>query len=276
MCNAKRVTEFANRAQRLMPADVMCVGRCLDEATGCSATDDGKQLLASFGVIGVMGDLARNRQPRFIHRGSSAFAVLSLVATLAGCGGDEEGAVSQAPAQAPTISGSPPRQALQGRVFGFTPTAIDPNGDPLTFSIANRPSWATFNSSTGRLSGAPSSAQVGNYPNVQISVSDGVSTAALAPFDISVVAVATGSAILSWTPPLQNTDGSSLTNLAGYRVYFGTAPGDYPNSIGITSPGLSSYVVEQLTAGTWYFVLTAVNSAGQESAFSNAGSKQIL
>lgn len=229
-----------------------------------------------------MSDLVGNRARSCMWRASSAVAAMCLAATLAACGGDEEEAAAQATPtnpsgtnQAPTISGSPPRQVMQGQAFSFTPTAADPNGDQLTFSIANRPAWATFNASTGRLSGTPTSAQVGSYPNVRISVSDGVSTSNLA-FDITVVAVATGSALLSWYPPVQNTDGSGLTNLVGYRVYWGTSVGEYPNSVTVNNPGLSSYVVEQLTSGTWHFVLTAVNAAGVESAFSNVASKQIL
>ena len=53
-------------------------------------------------------------------------------------------------------------------------------------------------------------------------------------------AVAVGSATLSWTPPTQNMDGTPLTNLAGYRVYWGTSLGDYPNSttLNLTSTGV--------------------------------------
>jgi hypothetical protein len=82
--------------------------------------------------------------------------------------------------------------------------------------------------------------------------------------------------MLSWTPPTQNTDGTALTNLAGYRVYWGTSQGNYTNSTTISNPGLSSYVVEQLTPATWYFALTAVNAAGAESSYSNVASKQVL
>jgi hypothetical protein len=86
----------------------------------------------------------------------------------------------------------------------------------------------------------------------------------------------TGSALLTWYPPTQNSDGSALTNLAGYKVYWGTSPTNLSNSVTLTNPGLSSYLVEQLTPATWHFALTAVNSAGVESARSNVASKQIL
>lgn len=95
------------------------------------------------------------------------------------------------------------------------------------------------------------------------------------PSGFWIVAQQTGSAALAWTPPNQNTDGSPLKNLAGYRVYWGPSQGSYPNSMTVAIPGLSSYVVDQLSAGTWYFVVTAFSSTGFESAFSNVASKTI-
>lgn len=79
---------------------------------------------------------------------------------------------------------------------------------------------------------------------------------------------APGSVTLSWTPPTQNTDGSTLTNLAGYYIDYGTAPGTYTNSIQVANPGLASYVVQNLTAGTYYFVVTAYNTDGTQSTYS--------
>ena len=90
-----------------------------------------------------------------------------------------------------------------------------------------------------------------------------------------VQAVAVGSATLSWLPPTTNTDGTPLTNLAGYRVYWGLSQGSYPNSATLSNPGLTSYVVSNLSPGTYYFVATAYNSAGVESTFSGAASKTI-
>jgi hypothetical protein len=177
--------------------------------------------------------------------------------------------------QAPWISGTPTTQVLTGSQYVFSPTAGDADSNALTFTILNRPGWATFNSATGRLSGTPTIADVGTHGNIVIRVSDGQATTALPAFAIAVVPVAVGSATLSWTPPTRNTDGSALTNLAGYRIFWGTARGSYPNSVTLNNAGLTSYVVEQLTSGTWYFVVTAINSAGAESSFSNEGSKTI-
>jgi hypothetical protein len=125
------------------------------------------------------------------------------------------------------------------------------------------------------LNGTPTAADVRTYPNIVIRVSDGQATTSLAAFSVAVVAVATGSATLSWTPPTQNTDGSALTDLVGYRIYWGRAQGSYTSSTTLNNSGLTSYVIDQLTPGTWFFVTTALNSQGVESSFSNAASKTI-
>jgi hypothetical protein len=145
----------------------------------------------------------------------------------------------------------------------------------LTFSIVNKPAWATFTTSTGRLQGTPAAGDVGTISGIVISVSDGEANALLGAFAIAVQAVATGSAMLSWVPPTQNADGSPLTNLAGYKVYWGPAQGTYPNSTTLNNPGLTSYVVENLLPGTHFFTVTALNSAGAESQKPNAASKTI-
>ncbi len=166
---------------------------------------------------------------------------------------------------APTISGTPRTSVLQDTSYLFVPSTNDPDGDPLTYSIANRPSWATFDGATGALSGRPGAADVATYANIVISVSDGRATKQLPAFSIAVQAYSLGSTTLSWLPPTQNVDGSPLLNLAGYRLYWGQQSGNYTNSIRITNPGITTYVVENLTSGTHYFVATAVSGSGVES-----------
>jgi putative Ig domain-containing protein len=176
---------------------------------------------------------------------------------------------------APRITGTPLTSVLQGSAYAFSPSATDADGNTLMFSIANAPAWATFNSSTGRLSGTPTAANIGSYNNITISVSDGSASASLPAFSIQVVALAIGSATLSWTPPTQNTDGSPLNNLAGYKIYWGTAAGSYPNSVTVNNPGLATYVVGQLTPAKWYFAVTAYSATGTESGFSNVATKTV-
>jgi hypothetical protein len=176
---------------------------------------------------------------------------------------------------APRISGTPATTVNAGTAYSFQPTATDPNGDTLTFSIQNAPSWATFSASTGRLSGTPASANAGTYSNIIISVSDGTNRVSLPAFTITVAQATTGSATLSWTPPTQNTDGSTLTNLTGYRVVYGRSSTTLDQLVQITNAGASAYTITGLSSGTWYFAVKAYNAAGTESNVSNVGSKTI-
>jgi hypothetical protein len=59
-------------------------------------------------------------------------------------------------------------------------------------------------------------------------------------------------------------------------VYWGTQLDNYPNSKLLSGAGApSSAVIDQLTPGTWYFVVTAVNTLNQESGFSASATKMI-
>ena len=176
----------------------------------------------------------------------------------------------------PTISGAPPTSIIAGQAYNFLPSASDPNSDTLTFSITSKPAWATFNASTGRLSGTPGAANVGSYTGIVIRVSDGTNTVALAAFTITVSQVTNGTATISWIPPTQNTDGSALTDLAGYRIYYGTDPNDLSQIVELSNPGLTSYMVQNLSPATWYFAMRSFRADDTESEASNVMSKTIL
>ena len=177
---------------------------------------------------------------------------------------------------APRLSGSPLGSVASGNAYAFQPTAVDANGDALAFSISNKPSWATFSTATGRLSGAPQAGDVATYSGIVISVSDGKSVATLPAFAIAVTQISTGSAALSWTPPTANTDGSALVDLAGYRIYYGSTANALDQVIEVSNPGIASYVVESLPTGTHYFAVKAYSANGTESSNSAIASKKIL
>lgn len=84
-----------------------------------------------------------------------------------------------------------------------------------------------------------------------------------------------GAATVEWLAPQTATDGSTLTNLAGYRLYYGTDVTQMTQKIDIENPGVLSYMIEGLTPATYYFAVTAVNTSGKESERSNAGRKVI-
>ena len=100
----------------------------------------------------------------------------------------------------PTISGTPAASVTAGSAYSFRPVASDPDGNTLLFSIQNQPSWANFSTTTGRLSGTPTTANVGTSARITITVSDGTATASLASFTIQVNAPANRAPTISGTP----------------------------------------------------------------------------
>jgi Fibronectin type III domain len=86
---------------------------------------------------------------------------------------------------------------------------------------------------------------------------------------------ATGSATLSWTAPAENTDGTPVTDLAGYHIYYGTSAGAWTSTITVLEATETSYVVDGLAPGTYYFAVVAFNTAGDDSSQSNIASKTI-
>jgi len=84
-----------------------------------------------------------------------------------------------------------------------------------------------------------------------------------------------GMATLSWQAPTTTTAGTALTDLAGYRIYYGTNSSDLTQSVQVSSVGIQTYVIDNLGAGTWYFAVMAVTSGGVESALSDIVSKSI-
>jgi hypothetical protein len=173
------------------------------------------------------------------------------------------------------ISGQPSTVTTVGASYSLTPAATDAAGSTLTFSITGKPDWLAFSSATGALTGVPGSSDIGHSSPITISVSDGEATASLAAFTITVGAAEAGSgtATISWTPPTQNTNGATLTNLAGYEILYGQSANSLNSSMQISNPGLSMYVLQGLGKGTWYFGVKSITDDSTRSALSNLGNK---
>lgn len=210
----------------------------------------------------------------------------SVAVVVTACGGGGDGGTSSgqqttpppaAPGptnNAPTISGTPATTAQVGQAYSFTPNSSDSDGDILTFSVANKPAWMTFNTATGALGGTPTA--TGSFANIAVTVSDGKATAALTAFTLAVnQAGTTASVTLNWGAPTTNTDGSALSNLAGYRILYGRSASALDQSVSITNPSVNSYLVDNLATGTWFFAIVSINSTGAESAPSNVASASI-
>jgi hypothetical protein len=186
------------------------------------------------------------------------------------------GSASATPAKtnsAPQISGTTVASLKSNETLSFKPSATDADGDQLSFQIQNKPTWATFNTITGQLSGTPTVANVGTFANIVISVSDGVATTAMPAFSISVVNAVVNTATLSWTAPSQNTDGTSLSDLAGFTVVYGTSASALNQSVRIDNATASNWSADNFPSGTYYFAVKAFTAGGSESALSGVVSK---
>lgn len=82
----------------------------------------------------------------------------------------------------------------------------------------------------------------------------------------------------SWEAPLWPLDCSSMNAVAGYRVYYGTAPGTFTGSLDVgntTSVTLATLSSAVTVSGSYYLAVTAYDSGGLESAYSNEVVKDL-
>jgi hypothetical protein len=120
-------------------------------------------------------------------------------------------------------------------------------GSGTSASTTSSDSASGSNTSTGAASsGTPGTTSTGSSPSTKSS----------------------DSVTINWTPPTENTNGSPLTNLAGYNIHYGTSSASLTKTISISNPGIATYVVSNLTPGKYYFAVAAVNSTGTESPLS--------
>jgi hypothetical protein len=219
----------------------------------------------------------------------AAFLSTVIATMLAGCNAVEADApAAQQPGSSPppqtasnnsqpSISGAPATSTVAGITYLFQPIATDSDGDRLAFTVAGLPAWARIDTQSGKVYGTPTMADIGTTANIVVSVSDGKTSVSLPAFTITVSPLPpTGTAALSWAAPTQNTDGSTATDLAGYRVYHGLAPDALNDAFQVPGAASTTYTVSQLASGTHYFAVAAYTSAGVEGARSAVGSKTIL
>lgn len=175
-------------------------------------------------------------------RAARLAAIAALGLALSACGGG----AGSASAAAATAQGSAPPQG-SGPSQGAVPTgsAAAQGSAPAqgTAAAGGTTAAASTSEASGTSAGSTSSA-----------ASSGSSTVT--------------SVTINWVPPTENTDGTWLTNLAGYNIHYGTASHKYTKTIAVSNPGVIRYVVENLTSGTYYFAVGAVNSTGTESPLS--------
>jgi hypothetical protein len=161
------------------------------------------------------------------------FGLLSISAALAACDGSNNSTASTAGSDAPA--------AVEAT---NAPTTVASTATPASTATTPASTTTTPVSTTASGSSTPSST-AGSGSTLPPATSDSIT--------------------LSWTAPSENTDGSALTNLAGYEIYYGTNSSALTQHISINTVGIMNYVVSNLSSGTWYFEVVAVNSAGAQS-----------
>ncbi|MCU8017565.1 Ig-like domain-containing protein [Shewanella sp. SM72] len=167
----------------------------------------------------------------------TAYTFSVTAANTVGSGNASSASNSVTPNGAPTISGSPILIVNQDASYQFTPTASDSVGDTLSFSISNKPTWATFNTATGMLSGIPLNQDVGVTNGIVISVSDGTLSASLPAFNLTVTNV-------NDAPTISSMAMTAATQDAAYSYIFAAADtdvGDVLTLSAITKPSWLSF-----------------------------------
>jgi hypothetical protein len=184
-------------------------------------------------------------------------AAAIVLTVVSGCGGGESTSPLSQPEttpsqpttpQPPTISGTPGTSITAGSAYTFTPATTDPSGGKLTFSIQNKPSWASFNTTTGALTGTPAASNVGSTSGIVISVSDGSASASLAAFAVTVNAQPPSggggtSPPINGAPQIMYTDIVAGPNTGGegnngaYLSIFGVNFGSSASNVSVTVGG---------------------------------------
>jgi hypothetical protein len=183
-------------------------------------------------------------------------ALVVSAVLLSGCGGSSQSAGSASDASVATV----------------TPPAS--TGTDSSTSTGSTPIASTPGASTSLASTPIASTPVASDPVASTSGSSGSSSGTTSSSGSSGTTTA-DNVTLSWSAPTENTNGSALTNLAGYIIYYGTSASAMTQTIDVNTVGMLTYVVDNLSAGSWYFQIVAVNSAGEQSSPSATVSASI-
>jgi len=195
-------------------------------------------------------------------------ALTISVILLSGCGGSTQSAGSAADASvavaAPQNTGTGTDSSTSTGSTPIASTAV------ASTSVASTPVASTPVASTPVASTPVASTPVAFTPVVSVPVTSTTPVASTSSSSSSSSGGTSGSATenvtLSWSAPTENTNGSALTNLSGYIIYYGTSASAMTQTIDINTVGMLTYVVGDLSAGNWYFQIVAVNAAGVESS----------
>lgn len=184
-----------------------------------------------------------------------------------------------------TINVSPASLAFSGTVGGTNPAAqsfalTNSGGGTLSWTLSDNATWLQLNTSSGTTTAetdtisanvTTSGLAAGTYNAIiTVTASGATNTPRQIPVSFTLSASVAGTATLAW-------NASTESDLEGYKVYRGTGSGAYGAPLSTLPKTATSYTATGLQNGTTYFfVITAYDNAGNESAFSNEVSKSIF
>ncbi len=219
------------------------------------------------------------KKQRFVWLNS---IVLVAAFSIAACGGGSGGgAPDRENAQQPSPSGlsiaitNPDAQQID-----TTDDVMNLSGTASSDAGVTAVTWSSDQGHTGTASGTESWS-IDQIPlelganTITVSATDGAGDTRSDTIIINRETNGTGSATLTWQAPTERTDGTALTDLAGYTIHYGRMSGVYDYQIDVNTPGVATYVVENLVPGDWYFAMTAYDSSGAVSDYSNEAQRHI-
>jgi hypothetical protein len=208
----------------------------------------------------------------------SVVTVLAL--STAACLSESENDVLSEPditAAGPAVSITAPNAAA----IDTTDASITVSGTTTSNATVESVSWSNDRGGSGVASGleawtATDIPLVLGSNMIAVTATDASGASSTDQLTVNRESESTGAATISWNPPTERTDGSPLTDLSGYRIYYGRMSETYDYEIEIDNPGVATYVVEGLVPGDWYFVAAAIDSNGMKSDYSNEVVRKIL
>ncbi len=209
-----------------------------------------------------------------INAGGLATSVAAGTTTITVTSGSVAGSttLTVTPATLVSIAVTPATASItQGTTKQFKATGTF--SDSTTQDLTAASTWSSSNTGVATVSNAAGSYGLATAVAAGTATITATSGGVSATAALTVTAITTGSATLSWNAPTTNTDGTPLTDLAGYKVHMGTSSGNYTTVVDIGN--VTTYAVSNLAPGTYYFVVTAYDSSSNESNFSNEASKTI-
>jgi hypothetical protein len=142
-------------------------------------------------------------------------------------------------------------------------------------SVSSSSGSDSSSTSSSESSSSDSSSSSSGFSSSSSSSSESSSSSSSSQSSSSSSSAGTGNVSLQWTEPKTNTNGTALTDLEGYTIQYGTSASHLTEAVNIDSPATTSYIVQDLAVGTWYFAISAYASDGTQSSLSNVVSTQV-